>query len=130
MEQTKLMDIHVQVRKMYNLLGEIMDLSQQLAQSIDRDDQVSVQMLLAMREEPIRKLLLAQEAIKQQLTALPPEDARYLRSLLDGHPARTAQEEPLARQIATNLRLLKRVQELEKPLNQKICRDKSVFTGG
>lgn len=130
MEQTKLMDIHVQVRKMYNLLGEIMDLSQQLAQSVDRDDQVSVQMLLAMREEPIRKLLLAQEAIKQQLTALPPEDARYLRSLLDGHPARTAQEEPLARQIATNLRLLKRVQELEKPLNQKICRDKSVFTGG
>lgn len=130
MEQTKLMDIHVQVRKMYNLLGEIMDLSQQLAQSVDRDDQVSVQMLLAMREEPIRKLLLAQEAIKQQLTALPPEDARYLRSLLDGHPARTAQEEPLARQIATNLRLLKRVQEIEKPLNQKICRDKSVFTGG
>lgn len=130
MEQTKLMDIHVQVRKIYNLLGEVMDLSQQLVQAVDRDDQVSVQMLLAMREEPIRKILLAQQAVKQQLTALPPEEAQYLHALLSGSPARTAQEEPLARQIATNLRLLQRVQEMEKPLNQKICRDKSVFTGG
>lgn len=128
-EQTKLMDTHVQVRKVYNLLGEILDLSQQLAQAVDREDQISVQMLLAMREEPIRKLLLTRQAIQQQLASASQEDAQRLRALLDGSPAKTSQEEPLAKQVAANIRLLKRVQEMEQPLNQKICRDKSMFPG-
>lgn len=128
-EQNRLMDVHVQVRKIYNLLGEVMDLSQQLAQAVDREDQVSVQMLLAMREDPIRKILLARQAIRQQLTSASAEDAERLQALLDGSPAQTSQEEPLAKQVAANLRLLKRVQELEQLLNRKICRDKSIFAG-
>ena len=70
MEQTKLMDAHVQVRRVYNLLGEVMDLSRQLAEAVDRNDQVSIQMLLAMREEPIQGILQAREAMQQQMNQM------------------------------------------------------------
>lgn len=127
MEQTKLMDAHVQVRRVYNLLGEVMDLSRQLAEAIDRNDQVSMQMILAMREEPIRGILQAREALQQQMNVSSPEDAKRLRELLDGKPAANEQEAGIAKQVAANIRLLKQVQDIEQPLNRKISRDKSPY---
>ena len=76
MDEKSVMDALVQMKRTGNLLNELWDLTQQLGQAIDRSDQVSIQMLLAMREEPLGKLQAADQALREQLEALPSrEDA-------------------------------------------------------
>lgn len=125
MEQTKLLEAQVQVRRIYNALGEVADLSKQIAEALDRNDPVAVEMLLAMREEPIRTAVFAREALQQQIAEL--EDGQRLRELLNGAAAETSAEAGLASQVAMNARLLTQVQEMDRALNGKITRDKSVY---
>lgn len=127
MEQAKLMDTHVQLRRIYNLLGNVLDLTQQMAEAVDRNDSVSAEMLLSMRGEPLRQIMQAREAIERQLEAALPQDREYLRGLLNGASASGALEKSLANQVAMNGRLLKQVQELDKALNLKMTREQSVY---
>ena len=127
MEQAKLMDTHVQLRRIYNLLGNVLDLTQQMAEAVDRNDSVSAEMLLSMRGEPLRQIMQAREAIERQLEAALPQDREYLRGLLNGASASGALEKSLADQVAMNGRLLKQVQELDKALNLKMTREQSVY---
>ncbi len=87
MKQETMADAHVQTRRMYNLLGEIIDLSQQLADAVNREDQITVQMLLGMREEPIQKLAETKELLMRQILEADPEDSERLRALLNGGSA-------------------------------------------
>ena len=66
MEASILLDAHVQAKRIYNLLNEVMDVSRQMAEAVDRDDQVAIQMLVSMREEPVRKLQRARRALEEQ----------------------------------------------------------------
>ena len=128
MEQGKILDVYAQLKRIYRNLDATMDLSRQMAEAVDRDDQVTVQMLLAMREEPIRELTNAREALKQQIAASVLEDAKHLRAILNGEEVETAEEERvLVNQVAANQRLLEQVQQLDKILNQKISREKSIY---
>ena len=67
MEEKTVMDALVQMKRTGNLLNELWDLTRQLGESIDRNDQVSTQMLIAMREEPLGKLQDADQALRDQL---------------------------------------------------------------
>lgn len=127
MDASVLMDAHVQAKRIYNLLGEVMDISRQLAEAVDRDDQIAVQMLVAMREEPVEKLQLCQRALKEQGETLPPEKAERLSRLLNGAEAENEAEEPLAAQVGSNRRLLEQVLELDRVLNRKLTREKSIY---
>ncbi len=127
MEQGKILDVYAQLKRIYRNLDATMDLSRQMAEAVDRDDQVTVQMLLAMREEPIRELTNAREALKQQIAASAPEDAKRLRAILNGEATEAAEERVLVNQVAANQRLLEQVQQLDKILNQKISREKSIY---
>ena len=127
MDQEKILDAHVQVRRMYNLLTEIQDLTTQIAQALDRNDPVATQMLISMREEPIYKMAQAREALFQQLDSLNPEDALRLRAILNGAAAITPEEAGLVNQVAMNSRLMEQVQALDCHVNRKITRDKSVY---
>ena len=69
MDEKAVMDALVQMKRTGNLLNELWDLTQQLGESIDRNDQVSIQMLIAMREEPLGKLQAADQALREQLEA-------------------------------------------------------------
>ena len=55
-------ELLVQLRKRYTVLSEIYDLTTQMGEALDRNDQTSFSMLLAMRQEPV---LLAQEYEKK-----------------------------------------------------------------
>ena len=127
MEQGKILNAHVQVRRMYNLLTEIQDLTTQIAHSLDRNDQVSTQMLIAMREEPLYKMAQAREIVIQQLESLSQEDSVRLRTILNGGEAHTPEEKRLAEQVAMNGRLMQQVQMLDRQVNQKLTRDKSIY---
>lgn len=126
-----MMDALVQMKRTGNLLNELWDLTQQLGQAIDRNDQVSAQMLIAMREEPLGKLQAADQALRDQLEALPNRDtARQLAAMLNGgQPADPTQQSQvmLCEQVASNNRRLKQVIELDKALNQRLGRENSAY---
>lgn len=130
MKQEKLVDIVVLAKRLYNLLNELADVSAQLAEAIDRRDEVSMSMLVAMRYEPLQKLAIADEAIREHLEDLGgSEDAARVRALLsgDGSVALDELEKSLAQQSAANLRLQSRLIEQDKILNRKIAGDKSIY---
>lgn len=124
MTEKTVMDALVQMKRMGNLLNEAEDITQQMAQAIDRNDQVSVQMLLAMREEPLEKLQAADRAVREQLEALP-EEAPELAALLNGAPPAQPGErtqQMLCDQVASNRRRLKQIMELDAVLGQRLGR--------
>ena len=125
MEQTRLMEAQVQARRIYNALGEVESLSRQLAEALDRNDSVAVQMLLAMREEPLLAAHHARDILRQMVEGT--DDGGRLRALLNGGAAEQSEDSALAAQIAMNERLLQQVRELDRVLSQKIARNKSVY---
>ena len=131
MEEKTVMDALVQMKRTGNLLNELLDLTRQLGESIDRNDQVSTQMLIAMREEPLGKLQAADKALREQMEALDArEEAGQLAAILNGGGAgddagRTV--EMLCDQVALNRRRLKQVTDLDRVLNQRIARGKSAY---
>ena len=127
MEASALLDAHVQLKRIYTALNEALDLTRQLADAVDRDDQVATQMLVSMRQEPTDKLAAAHQALDQQKRSLAPEDAGRLAALLQGAAAETAAETPLAEQISVNQRTLKQLVDLDRAVNRKIAREKSVY---
>lgn len=128
MEQRNLMEAHVQVKRIYNLLCEVMDLSKQMAEALDRSDDVSVRMLITMRQEPINQMEEIGLNLRKQCEHLDHyEDRRRLAELLDGGQAAEPEEIPLAEQVATNARLLKQVLELDRVLSYKLARDESIY---
>ena len=130
MEEKAVMDALVQMKRTGNLLNELTDLTQQLGQAIDRDDQVSIQMLVAMREEPLAKLQAADQALREQLEALPDrEEAAQLAAVLNGGPVEDGERtlKMLCDQVALNQRRLKQVMDLDRVLNQRMGREKSAY---
>lgn len=128
MEDKILMDALVQLKRMGNLLNETLDLTQQIAQASDRNDQVAIQMLFDMRQDPIEKLEAADQALRDQLYDLTDmEDYGRLAGLLNGTLEPESKERPLAEQLASNRRRLKQVLDLDRILNQKLAREKSIY---
>ncbi len=127
MNQELLMNALVQVKRMGNLLDEVMDCTQQLAEAIDRNDQVSVNLVIGMRADPINKLQLADQALREQRDSIAdPEEREHLVSLLNGGRPQDTFEEMLAERLAANKRILERICALDKVLNQKISGSKKV----
>ena len=127
MEAAALMDAHVQLKRIYTALNEALDLTRQLADAVDRDDQVSTQMLISMRQEPTDKLALAQQALAQQRQSLPDADADRLSAILRGAEPETPEEGPLMAQVGANQRVLRQLVELDRVVNRKLAREKSVY---
>lgn len=134
MTEKTVMDALVQMKRTGNLLNELEDLTQQMGQSIDRNDQVSLQMLIAMREEPLGKLQEADQALRDQLELLTDKlEAAQLASMLNGGPpadpgGRTQQM--LCEQVASNNRRLKQIIELDQRLNQRLGQEESAYRQG
>ena len=127
MNASALMDAHVQLKRVYTALNEALDLTKQLAEAVDRDDQVTVQMFIAMRQEPTDRLAEAQDALEQQRRSLPVEDSVRLDALLKGGEPVTPEEAPLAKQVGLNQRTLKQLVDLDRVVNRKLARDKSIY---
>ena len=131
MTEKAVMDALVQMKRTGNLLNELEDLTRQMGEAIDRNDQVSLEMLIAMREEPLGKLQAADQAIRDQLELLTDKlEAAQLASMLNGGPPADSGErvqQQLCEQIATNNRRLERIMSLDRQLNERLARENSVY---
>lgn len=125
MELLDLRKAQVQQKRIYTLLNEVLDLSGQLAQALDRNDQTTVQMLVSMRKEPILQLSQARLALLEQRDGLSEADRERFSALLNGADAQTEAECLLAEQVQMNNRVLKRVLDLDKAINFKLTRTKN-----
>lgn len=127
MDELTLRKAQLLARKLYVLLTEIQDVSKQLAEALDRNDQVTARMLIGMRNEPITYADETKQALGALRSTLDDEDALRLTELLNGAEANTEAEMALVTQLKSNAQLLKQVLELDKVLNLKIARDQSIY---
>lgn len=129
MEKENLMGALVQLKRMGKLCDEVYDITKQLADVVDRDDSVSIELVMGMRQEPIDKMSQVEDALHLQVETLPAQDAMRLSALLNGGEAKNEDERLIAAQVAANARALKRVVEMDQVVNKKLAREKSIFNG-
>lgn len=121
------LDLAVLERKKYNCLCEVMDLSRQMGEALDRSDDVSVRMLLALREDPLLQLRELKQAIDQKKESLSPEDRERVAVLGQGAAPRGEEETTYHSQAGAARRLLERIVELDERLNRRLAGDNSFY---
>ena len=122
------LDLTVLERKKYNLLSEVMDLSRQLGEALDRSDDVSVRLLLSMRQDPILQLEEVKRAVNMKREALAPEDWKRVAALNGQAPPQSQEETVYCNQAGSVRRLLERVLELDQRLSRRLAGDNSFYT--
>lgn len=127
MEQQFYTEVLVYAKKCYHQITELISLTEQLAEAVDRDDQVSVRMLISMREEPIYKLRETEALFHDTLLEWPAEEAAAARRILEGGAPETAQEQAMTDAIAANRRGLVRLIELDQRNSRKLAGEKSFY---
>lgn len=121
------LDLTVLERKKYNQLSEVMDLSQQLGEAMDRNDQVSLRMLLSMRQDPIVQLEELKQSIDRKQDSLSPEERERLAALRAGAEPLGEEEISYASQAGAARRLLERVIALDQRLNSRLAGSDSFY---
>ena len=121
------MDLTVLERKKYNSLSEVLDLTRQLGESLDRNDQVAVRMLIAMRQDPLLHLEEAERTAKDRRRSLTEEEQRRIRSLLKGAEPQSSEERTFLDQAGKTRRLLERVVELDRRLSLRLAGEDSFY---
>lgn len=115
-------------RKMYAALTEVMELTGELANAIERQDQVSVEMFLSMRQEPINALMECRELLRRHCKALPPNEEELMyRFLFEEAYAEFPQAQPLEKIARQNRTLWERIMQIDRRLNLRIGRDQSFY---
>ena len=115
-------------RKRYSALTEVMELTEELSRALQRQDQVSVQMFLRMRQEPVNQLREYQALERKQQAELSEEDAQELKGLLSGDGVgQTSQAQSLARLAGQNRNLLERVLRADRQISVRLRSKKSFY---
>lgn len=109
-------------------LTEIAGLSKELAEAVDRGDQTSVQMVLASRQTPVLELREMFSTVDLKRCDLSGKDVERFDSLMkNGGGPSTAEEKLLVDRVMLNQRLLEQIVELDKKVNEKLCRGNSMY---
>lgn len=128
MDGRTLEELFLKERLIYVKLAEFEDLTRQLAEALDRRDEVSVQMLLNMRGEPAHQLFEADQQLRGRLLQLPEDDAIRAREILEGGEQREPEEAALCGQVKQNRRLLQKCKEMDKQISMRMGGQKSFYT--
>ena len=127
MNASQWMDLTVLERKKYNYLCEVLDLTQQLGQSLDRNDPVSMKILVSMRQEPIQSLEELNCSIRQRKVEFSSEEQRRISELLSGAAPADASETAFCNQAGLARRQLERVLELDRRINLRLAGKQSFY---
>lgn len=115
-------------RRIYSLLLDVMETTDDLSDSLNRGDQVAVRMFLNMRQDSINQLLKCKEDLYQQCRSMEPEAMEQLRQTLMGNPpCQEAEISRLAQQAEKNQTLLRRVIQADRAVNQRVSGKQSFY---
>ena len=121
------MDLTVLERKKYNYLSETLDLTGQMGEALDRNDQVSVRMLMAMRQDPILHLEEVNRLSLDRRDSLEEEDRERVSALLAGAEGRSNEERTFLEQAQKARRLLERVVEMDRRVSLRMAGGQSFY---
>ena len=127
MTQNDWLELTVLEKKKYNHLVEVQDVTRQLAEGLDRNDQVSVRMLVAMRHDPIRLLAEVDDSGKMRVAAMPEEDQERVRELAGGAEPQDDGERVFQEQASKTRRLLEQVVSLDQRVSVRMAGDNSFY---
>lgn len=116
-------------RKRYTTLTEVMELTKELSDAFQRQDQVSVRLFLSMRQEPINQLREYRAIQRKRCAALPDEEGEALWKVLTGQGSGDGSEQlqVLEKLVGQNRNLLERVQEADCQVSMKLGGKKSYY---
>ena len=129
-EQT-LMDTACLQRKIYTSLTEIAELTDELSQALNRQDQVSVRLFLSMRRDEINHLMEHKAALNRQYAQLPKEDSAFLQQLISGSSTSVPNSPggaALLRQAEMNRSLLERVRRADQAVSLRLGGRRSFYS--
>ena len=116
-------------RKCYAALTEVMELTQDLSDAVQRQDQVTVQMFLSMRQEPINQLKEYRTLQRKRCASLPEEESAALWKVLAGKGADgTGQLQDLEKVVGQNQSLLERIQQADRQVSVSLGGKKSFYS--
>lgn len=121
------LELTVLERKKYNCLLEVEDVTRQLAEALDRNDQVAARMLIAMRQDPLLQLEEVDRGEKERKAAFPEEDQERLQALLRTKESRYDGEDVFLTQADKTRLLLERVIELDRRVSLRMAGDHSFY---
>ena len=121
------LDLTVMERKKYNCLSEVMDLSRQMGEALDRNDDVSMRILVAMRQDPLLQLEELKQAIAAKMERLSPEDRERAAELGQGAAPQGEEETTYHSQAGAARRLLERTIEMDERLNRRLAGGESFY---
>lgn len=110
-------------RKLYTCLTEILELTQEMSQALQRQDQVSLRMFLSMRQDEINRAVGYRAVLHRQWSQLPAQSGELLRGLAagDSHLSPSSPSETaLLEQAKKNKALLVRIQSLDQVVSQRL----------
>lgn len=115
-------------RKIYRKLDETYQITQELAEAVSRGDQVSVGMLISSRQTPVLELKEGFASVYLKRCDLSGDDEKQFDRLISsgGQPQSPAEQE-VANQITANRRLWEKIVTLDRRVNERICRDQSIY---
>ena len=108
-------------------LMEVSELTRQILVAAERRDQVSVEMLLSMREDPVKRVGELDAECREYLRTLPQEDAIRAAELLNGDPPANPDEIQLYEQLGQYRRLLESVVEMDRRLSVRMGGERSFY---
>lgn len=114
---------------MYAVLSEFLDTTSELSDALQRQDQVSFQLYLNMRQESVNQLSEYKEALKKQCLDLSPAEGELLRTILSGGDAPSdGNVKKLSEQVHKNRGLLDRAVQADRVINQRLGGKKSFYS--
>lgn len=127
MLKDELETLRLKQNKEHIKLLEVVKLTEDLAQAIDRRDEVSVRMLLSEREEILLALQEIDSGIREGLLEQPEEDAIRLCALLNGAEPQGPEEEALSLQLGKNRQLLEKISAMDKRISTRLGGKRSFY---
>ena len=118
-------------RKVLRKLNEALGITRELAEAVEREDQVSVRLLLSSRQMPLLELQELDAAMDLKRCELSGADeAAFDRLVTRRGAAENPAEQELADQLARNRRVLEQLTELDRRVSEKLCRERSIYRRG
>lgn len=115
-------------RKVLRKLNEALGITRELAEAVEREDQVSVRLLLSSRQMPLLELQELDAAMDLKRCELSGADeAAFDRLVTRRGAAEDPAEQELADQLARNRRILEQLTELDRRVSEKLCRERSIY---
>lgn len=115
-------------RKVLRKLNEALGITRELAEAVEREDQVSVRLLLSSRQMPLLELQELDAAMDLKRCELSGADeAAFDRLVTRRGAAEDPAEQELADQLARNRRVLEQLTQLDRRVSEKLCRERSIY---